>query len=65
MRPLGIFAYEDILVQFGLNRVLNAIYEADFLDVSYSFRTNKSCHDALKLRSCKAAKPSREAHPKG
>ncbi len=48
MRPLGIPAYEDKIVQSGLNRVLQAIYEADFLDCSFGFRPNKSCHDALK-----------------
>ena len=31
MRPLGIPAYEDKIVQLGLNRILQAIYEAVFL----------------------------------
>jgi RNA-directed DNA polymerase len=48
MRPLGIPAYEDKLVQHVLKRVLNAIYEQDFMDFSYGFRPKRSMHDALK-----------------
>lgn len=47
-RPLGIPAYEDKIVQMGLNKILQAIYEQDFLDLSYGFRPGRSCHDALK-----------------
>lgn len=47
-RPLGILAYEDKIVQRGMAKVLNAIYEQYFLDFSYGFRPNRSCHDALK-----------------
>lgn len=47
-RPLGIPAYEDKLVQAALSKLLNAIYEADFLDCSYGFRPNRGTHDALK-----------------
>jgi len=48
-RPLGIPAYEDKLVQAALSRILNAIFEADFLDCSFGFRPNRGCHDALKI----------------
>ncbi|MEX0917096.1 MAG: group II intron reverse transcriptase/maturase, partial [Candidatus Paceibacterota bacterium] len=48
MRPLGIPAYEDKIVQLGLNKILQAIYEQDFLNHSYGFRPGRSCHDALK-----------------
>jgi retron-type reverse transcriptase len=48
MRPLGIPAYEDKLVQKALKNVLEAIYEQDFLDFSYGFRPKRSMHDALK-----------------
>lgn len=48
VRPLGILAYEDKIVQQGLNKLLQAIFEQDFLDHSYGFRPGKSCHDALK-----------------
>lgn len=47
-RPLGIPAYEDKLVQKALTKILNAIYEEDFLDCSFGFRPNRSCHDALR-----------------
>jgi group II intron reverse transcriptase/maturase len=46
-RPLGIPAYEDKLVQAALSEILNAIYEADFLDCSYGFRPGRGCHDAI------------------
>jgi RNA-directed DNA polymerase len=46
-RPLGISSYEDKIVQLGLNKILQAIYEQDFLDMSYGFRPNRSCHAAL------------------
>jgi len=49
VRPLGIPAYEDKLVQAALAKVLNAIYEQDFLECSFGFRPNRSCHDALKV----------------
>jgi len=49
MRPLGIPAYEDKLVQGALSKILNAIYEQDFLECSFGFRPNRSCHDALKV----------------
>ncbi|MEG3067790.1 MAG: reverse transcriptase domain-containing protein [Syntrophaceticus schinkii] len=48
MRPLGIPAYEDKLVRVTMARILNAIYEQDFLGCSYGFRPGRSCHDALK-----------------
>ncbi len=48
-RPLGIPAYEDKLVQKAMAPVLNAIYEADFLNNSYGFRPERGCHDAIKV----------------
>lgn len=48
-RPLGIPAYEDKLIQSALAKILNAIYEQDFLECSFGFRPNRGCHDALKL----------------
>ena len=46
-RPLGIPAVEDKVVQMALTRVLEQIYEADFLDCSYGYRPERSCHEAL------------------
>ena len=48
MRPLGIPALEDKLVQSGLSKILKAIYEQDFIEDSYGFRPNRGCHDALR-----------------
>lgn len=48
-RPLGIPAYEDKLVQMALSKILNAIYEEDFLGCSFGCRPGRSCHDALKV----------------
>jgi len=48
-RPLGIPAVEDKTVQMALKKILEAIYEVDFCDVSYGFRPNRSCHDTLDL----------------
>jgi group II intron reverse transcriptase/maturase len=47
MRPLGIPSVEDKIVQMGITRILEAIYEVDFLDFSYGFRPNRNAHQAL------------------
>ena len=46
-RPLGIAALEDKIVQHAVVRVLNAIYEEDFLGFSYGFRPGRGQHHAL------------------
>ena len=46
-RPLGLPALEDKIVQKGIAEILEAIYEADFLDCSYGFRPRRGCHQAL------------------
>lgn len=46
-RPLGIPSVEDKVVQMGIKKILEAIFEADFLDFSYGFRPGRSCHQAL------------------
>jgi len=46
-RPIAIAALEDKIVQKAVLAVLNAIYENDFLGISYGFRTGRSQHDAL------------------
>ena len=48
LRPLGIPALEDKIVQMAITRILNAIYEPIFLDCSYGYRKGKDCHVALK-----------------
>jgi RNA-directed DNA polymerase len=47
-RPLGIPAVEDRLVQRAVARILEAVFEADFLDCSYGFRPKRGAHDALR-----------------
>jgi RNA-directed DNA polymerase len=42
MRPLGIPATEDKLVQVAVAKILEAIYEQDFLDSSYGYRPSRS-----------------------
>ncbi len=47
LRPLGVAALEDKILQRAVVEVLNAIYEEDFLGFSYGFRPGRSPHDAL------------------
>jgi group II intron reverse transcriptase/maturase len=47
-RPLGIPAIESKIVERGITWILESIYEQDFLDCSYGFRPQRSCHQALK-----------------
>ncbi|OGW60542.1 MAG: group II intron reverse transcriptase/maturase [Nitrospirae bacterium RIFCSPLOW2_12_42_9] len=57
-RPLGIPAVEDKIVQMGMKQILEEVFEGEFLDVSYGFRPNRSCHDALDaLDKCIMTKP--------
>lgn len=48
LRPLGIPAYEDKLVQGIMAEILNEIYEPKFLECSYGFRPNRNCHQAIR-----------------
>jgi RNA-directed DNA polymerase len=57
-RPLGISALENKIVEAGITRILGTIYEEDFLDISYGFRPNRSCHQAIsKIDSLIRLKP--------
>ena len=47
LRPLGVTALEDKIVQRAAVEVRNAIYETDFLGFSYGFRPKRSQHNAL------------------
>jgi len=47
MRPIGIPALEDKILQRAVVMVLQPLYEVDFLEVSYGFRPGRSAHDAL------------------
>jgi RNA-directed DNA polymerase len=47
MRPLGIAAVEDKVVQQAARTVLECVYEQDFLGFSYGSRPGRSPHQAL------------------
>jgi hypothetical protein len=56
MRPLGIPSLEDKLVQAGLVRILQVVYEQDFIDDSYGFiRLIPEAHPTGSLRLFKIA----------
>jgi len=48
IRPLGIPTVEDRLLQRAVARILNTIYEQDFLECSYGYRPGRNPHMALK-----------------
>jgi len=47
-RPLGIPTVQDRLLQRAVARILEAVFEADFLECSYGFRPRRNPHDALR-----------------
>jgi len=48
LRPLGIPAIADKLLQLAVAKLLEAIYEQDFLPCSYGYRPRTSAHKAIK-----------------
>jgi hypothetical protein len=46
-RPLGIPVVEDKLLQLAVTRILESIYEQDFLRCSYGYRPKKGALDAV------------------
>lgn len=48
MRPLGIPAIADKLLQLAVAKVLEAIYEQDFLSCSYGYRPRTGAHQDIK-----------------
>lgn len=48
LRPLGIPAIEDKLLQMAVKQILEAIYEADFLDCSFGYRPKLGPLDAVR-----------------
>src|SRR5919197_719410 len=46
-RPIAVAAIEDKIVQRAVTALLNAIYEEDFLGLSYGFRPGRGAHDAM------------------
>ena len=48
LRPLGIPAVADKLLQIGVSKILEAIYEQDFLSCSYGYRPGVGALDAVR-----------------
>jgi RNA-directed DNA polymerase len=48
LRPLGIPAVKDRIVQTAMKLVIEPIFEVEFLEGSYGFRPGRGCHDALR-----------------
>lgn len=48
LRPLGLPALEDKIVQRATAALLESIYEQDFYEFSYGFRPGRSAHQALR-----------------
>lgn len=48
MRPLGIPTVKDRIVQAAVKRVIEPIFEKDFMPTSYGFRPGRGCKDALR-----------------
>ena len=48
LRPLGIPAIADKLLQLAVAKILEAIYEQDFLPCSYGYRPRTGAHKAIK-----------------
>ena len=46
-RPIGIPTVEDKMVQMCIKRILEAIWEVDFMESSYGFRPGRSSHGAV------------------
>jgi group II intron reverse transcriptase/maturase len=46
-RPIGIPAVIDRAIQAAMTKILNEIYEQDFLKCSFGFRPELGCHHAL------------------
>jgi retron-type reverse transcriptase len=47
LRPLEIPATNDKVLQFAVAKITEAIYEEDFLDVSYGYRRGTGPQDAM------------------
>ena len=48
LRPLGVPTIRDRVVQMATLLIVEPIFEADFLECNYGFRSERSAHDALK-----------------
>lgn len=56
-RPIGMPTVEDKVLQRAIKKLLDAVYEQEFLDCSFGFRPGRSTHQALEaLREALMAK---------
>lgn len=46
-RPIGIPTIEDKVLQTSVRRVLEPVYEEEFKEFSYGFRTRRTAHEAI------------------
>ena len=46
-RPIGLTEIEDKIVQKAVSMLMGAVFEQDFLPLSYGFREGRNAHDAL------------------
>ena len=46
-RPLGIPTVRDRIIQASAKKIMEPIFEADFLECNYGFRPSRGAHDAL------------------
>jgi RNA-directed DNA polymerase len=61
-RPLGIPTVKDRVIQMATLLILEPIFEADFLEVSYGFRPGKSAHQALEAIKANLKEGYREVY---
>src|SRR5260370_42064998 len=47
LRPLGIPTIRDRVVQMATLLIVEPIFETDFLDCRYEFRSDRASHDAM------------------
>jgi RNA-directed DNA polymerase len=47
MRPIAISCFEDKIVEWTLGKILESVYEPNFIRNSFGFRPGKSAHDAI------------------
>lgn len=48
LRPLGVPAIKDRIVQQAVRMVLEPVFEMKFLDCNYGYRTGRNAHQAIK-----------------
>jgi RNA-directed DNA polymerase len=57
-RPLGLTTVEDKVAQRAVGLLLSAIYEQEFLPMSYGFRQGRNAHQAVEaVKETIATKP--------